>query len=144
MIPTEQLLRSWLSKFFWKHTETEIECIWGIGSFHSRSPKSVNEGSFISLRFSPFVTINEISISWKFQLHTYYQSIFVTISNFWLFRKNCKIWMWANFRGQFLENWILRSFQPQSSPESVPGSAKIISWTFGIRKNISFEISKKC
>ena len=33
------------------------------GSFHSRSPKAVNEGSSISLKFSPFVTINEISIS---------------------------------------------------------------------------------
>ena len=31
---------------------------------------------------------------------------------------------------------------PLNSPESVPGSAKIISWTFGIRKNISFEILK--
>ena len=31
---------------------------------------------------------------------------------------------------------------PWSSPESVPGSAKITSWTFGIRKNILFEILK--
>ena len=33
------------------------------GSFQSRSPRAVNEGSSISLKFSPFVTINEISIS---------------------------------------------------------------------------------
>ena len=33
---------------------------------------------------------------------------------------------------------------PPSSAGSAPGSAKIISSTFGIRKNISFEISKKC
>ena len=143
MIPTEQLLRSWLSKFFWKHTETEIECIWGIGSFHSRSPKAVNEGSSISLKFSPFVTINEVSISWKFQLHTYYQSIFVTISNFWLFRKSCKIWVQANFWKIEFSEAFSPNF-PWSLPESVPGSAKIISWTFGVRKNILFEISKKC
>ena len=85
------------------------------GSFQSRPPKAVNEVSSISLKFSSFVTINEISISWKLQLHTYCQSIFVAIWNFWLFRKNCKIWVWANFRGQFLENWIIKSFQPQFS-----------------------------
>ena len=79
-----------------------------IGPFQSRSPKAVIEGSSISLKFSSFVTINEISISWKFQLHAYYQSIFVAIQNFWLFCKTCKIWVWANFRGQFLENLILR------------------------------------
>ena len=84
-----------------------------IGSFQSRSHKAVNEGSLISLKFSPFVTVNEISISWKFQPHTYYQSIFVAIWNFWLFCKSCKIWVWASFRRQFLENWILRSFQSQ-------------------------------
>ena len=115
-------------------------------SFQSRSPKAVSEGSSISLKFSPFVTINEISVSWNFQLHTYYQSIFVAIWNLWLFHKSSKIWVWANFRGQFLEIEFLETTSPNfpwSSPESVPGSAKIISWTFGIRKNISFEISKK-
>ena len=86
-----------------------------LGSFHSRSPKAINEGSSNFFEFSPFVTINEISISWTFQLHTYYQSIFVAISNFWLFRESCKTWVWAKFRGQLLENWILRSFQPQFS-----------------------------
>ena len=34
----------------------------GIGSFQSRSSKTVNEGSSIYLKFSPFVTINEINI----------------------------------------------------------------------------------
>ena len=28
---------------------------------------------------------------------------------------NVSIWVWANFRGRFLENLILRSFQPQFS-----------------------------
>ena len=82
---------------------------------HSIQGHLVNKGSSISLKFSPFVTTNEISISWKFRLRTYYQSIFGAISIFWLFRKSYKIWVWANFRGQFLENWILRSFQPQYS-----------------------------
>ena len=91
----------------------------------SRSPKAVNEGSSISLKCSSFFTINKISISWKFQLHTYYQSIFVAIQNFWLFRKSCKIWVWANFRGQFLENWILRIFQPQFSLKFTRKCARI-------------------
>ena len=95
------------------------------GSFQSRPPKAVNEVSSISLKFSSFVTINEISISWKLQLHTYCQSIFVAIWNFWLFRKNCKIWVWSNFRGQFLENWILRSFQPQFSLKFTRKCARI-------------------
>ena len=69
----------------------------------------------LRLSRSPFLSINEVSISWKFQLHTYYQSIFVAIWNFWLFRKSCKIWVWTNFIGQFLENWILKSFQSQLS-----------------------------
>ena len=82
-------IRKWnqLRQFRWTSTK-----VIHIGSFQPRSPKAVNEGSSVSLKFSPFVSINEISISWKFQLHTYYQTIFVAIWNFWLLPKNCKIW----------------------------------------------------
>ena len=87
------------------------------------TPKAVNDGSLITLKFSPFVTINEI-ISWKFHLHTCYQSIFAATWNFWLFHKSCQIWVWANFTGQFLENWIL-SFQPQFSIKFTRKCARI-------------------
>ena len=106
----------------------------------SRSPKAVNEGSSISLKCSPFFTINEIRISWKFQLHTYYQSIFVVISNFWLFRKSSTI-LEINFWKIEFSEASSPNF-PSRSPESVPGSAKIISWFFRVRKNISFQMSK--
>ena len=95
------------------------------GSFQSRSPEAVNEGFSIFLKFSPFVTINVISISWKLQLHNYYQSIFEAIWNFWLFCKSCKIWVWAFFWGQFLENLILRSFQSQFSLKFTRKCARI-------------------
>ena len=57
---------------FWAHKNwrpnfdelaKKIKPQFDIGSFQSRSPKPANEGSSISLKFSPFVTINEISIS---------------------------------------------------------------------------------
>ena len=104
--------------------QSKLLPIWW-GSFQSRSPQAVNKSSSISLKFLPFVTINERSISWKFQLYTYYQPIFVAIWNFWLFHKSCKIWVWANFRGQFLENWILRSFQPLFSMKFTRKCARI-------------------
>ena len=63
--------------------------------------KAVNEGSSISLKYSAFLVLHFL----KIHFHTYCQSIFVAIWSFWLFRKNCKIWVWANFRGQFLENF---------------------------------------
>ena len=104
------------------------------------SCKAVGEGSSISLNFSPFVTINEIIPN------KYYQSIFVAIWNFWHFYKNCKIWVWPNFRDQFKIEFLEAS-SPNFHwrlPETVRGSAKVISWSFGIKKNISFEILKKC
>ena len=108
------------------------------------TPKAVNDGSLITLKFSPFVIINEI-ISWKFHLHTCYQSIFVATWNFWLFHKIDKFEFGLILEVNFLKIGFLEASSPNfplSSPESVPGSAKIISWTFGIRKNISFEILK--
>ena len=118
------------------------------GSFHSQSPKAVDEGSSISLKFSPFVTINnEISISWKFQLHTFTNQFLWQFEIFDFFVKIAKfkfgpILEFNLWKIKFLE--ASSSNFPWSSPESVPRSAKIISWTFGIRKNISFEISKEC
>ena len=105
--------------------KTSYDLSFNKGSFQPRSPKAINEVSSISLKFLPFVTITEKSISWKVQLHTYYQSIFEAIWNFWFFHKSCKIWVWANFRGQFLENWILRSFQPQFSLKFTRKCARI-------------------
>ena len=108
------------------------------GSFQSRSPKAVNEGSSISFKFSPFVTISEISISWKFQLYTYYQSIFVQFEIFGFFIKVEKFELEPILEVNFLKIEFLEASSPNfpgSSVDCVPGSAKIISWTFGIRKN---------
>ena len=68
--------------------------------------------------------------------------VFVAI---WNVCKSCKIWVQLILEFNFWKIEFLEASSPNfpwSSPESVPGSAKITSWTFGIRKNILFEILK--
>ena len=68
--------------------------------------------------------------------------VFVAI---WNVCKSCKIWVQLILEFNFWKIEFLEASSPNfpwSSPESVPGSAKITSWTFGIRKIFQLKYRK--
>ena len=86
-------------------------------------------------------------ISWKFSFIPIANQFLWQFEIFDFFVKIAKSEFGPILEGNFWKIELLEASSlnfPWISPESVPESAKIISWTFGIKKNISFEISKKC